>query len=195
MRSSIHSSLSRRRPVWSALSELFLDTEVRPSIAYAALACLESGYDGDELEHIWVHEVSPVLRANMFSSAGVWTGFDEEWLERAILARRTSWFDYIWKRLNRRQWEQTKRIHRWLLTVPEEQRRVAARQIFLLVWHVFDSEWTQEAIEESSHEYEQLPRTWNEAVRPLVIALHVKSYDPPLQELLLRGQAAVDAMR
>lgn len=186
--------LQRRRPVWLALSELFLDTEVRPSIAYAALTCLESGYDGAELERIWVHEVSPVLRANLMSIAGVWAGFDGEWLERQILRRRKSWFDRFGQRLNRTHWDETKRIHQWLLTVPDGDRRESAHQISRFVWYVFDAEWAKREILESPQEYAPLQRTWSEAVRPLIIALHVKEYDPPLEELLARGQSVVDSI-
>lgn len=187
--------LQRRRPIWLALSELFLDTEVRPSIPYAALACLESGYGDAELERIWVREVSPVLRANLMSPAGVWAGFDAEWMERRILRRRKSWFPRFGQGANRTHWDETKRIHQWLLTVPADARRETAHQISRLIWYVFDAGWAKREIAASLQEDDALRRTWNEAVRPLIIALHVKEYEPPLEELLARGQSIVDALR
>lgn len=77
MRSLTKKEIERRRPVWSALSDVFLDTEVRPSIPYAALACLDSGYSSKDLDSIWVHEISPVLMPNMYHPAGEWAVFDQ----------------------------------------------------------------------------------------------------------------------
>ena len=78
--------LQRRRPVWQALSDLFLDTETRPAVPAAAQVCEASQYSIDELNIIWRHEVSPVLAPNLLSVAGEWAFFDPEWLEETILA-------------------------------------------------------------------------------------------------------------
>ncbi len=80
--------LAQRRPVWLALSELFLDTDIEtllPSLAHALAA---SAYSEAELERILRDEVQPLLQWNLLSVAGVWDGFDAEWLEHSILARR-----------------------------------------------------------------------------------------------------------
>lgn len=84
--------IDRRRPVWVALSELYLDTELQPSdherIADAIIA---SGYSIVEVEHILRREVGPIVSVNMLSVAGEWAGFDEDWLVEAILKRQNSW--------------------------------------------------------------------------------------------------------
>jgi len=77
--------LERRKPVWFALSDLFLDTEISSSYEYIARVCAESGYSLHELKEILDSEVAPVCSANLLSVAGVWTGFDEQWLVTRIL--------------------------------------------------------------------------------------------------------------
>ena len=80
--------LEARRPVWIALSELFLDTDVR--IWYAAIAATlaDSPYSEDELRMILDHELTPVLQANLLQVAGEWAAFDEEWLVEEAARRR-----------------------------------------------------------------------------------------------------------
>ena len=77
--------LERRKQVWFALSDLFLDTEKSLSYEYIARVCAESGYSLHELKQILDSEVAPVCSANLLSVAGVWTGFDEQWLVTRIL--------------------------------------------------------------------------------------------------------------
>jgi hypothetical protein len=80
--------LERRRPVWSALSDLFLDTEVRPAHAWRARVCARSGFDVPALRAIFDDELHPLLYSNPLSLAGEWAGFDDAWLEGAIVSRR-----------------------------------------------------------------------------------------------------------
>lgn len=78
--------LERRRPVWQALSGLFLDNVVDDSGLRGVARCLaESGYDWSELESIMAVEVAPVLHVNLRMVAGEWAGFDPDWLEGEIL--------------------------------------------------------------------------------------------------------------
>ena len=82
------SVIEERIPVWNALSEFFLDTELhhtdRERIATVLAA---SPYSEEKLEEILRFEVTPVLRANLFSIAGEWTGFDEAWLREKLKPR------------------------------------------------------------------------------------------------------------
>ncbi|NLE47038.1 MAG: hypothetical protein GX614_01405 [Sandaracinaceae bacterium] len=81
--------LERRRPVWLALSALYLDTELgEDDHARIAEALRESGYSAEELEEILYRELHPVLCMNLISVAGEWAGFDMEWVEEEILRRR-----------------------------------------------------------------------------------------------------------
>ena len=75
-----------RRPVWAALSELFLDTNLDSAdVNRIAKALASSPYSLDELDQILLWEVYPACRSNMLSIAGEWAGFDPEWLESRIL--------------------------------------------------------------------------------------------------------------
>lgn len=79
--------LARRRPVWAALSELYLDTDETGLMDRCARDLARSDYDLDDLAQILRREVHPVLRTNLFVTAGVWNGFDLKWLESEILRR------------------------------------------------------------------------------------------------------------
>lgn len=85
--------LERRRPVWEVLSWFFLDSEMddgdRRRMADTIAA---SGYTPDEIQHILWEELYPVLRTNLYGGAGVWEGFDLDWMQEQILSgthRRT----------------------------------------------------------------------------------------------------------
>ena len=89
---SIFGTLSRaeveeRRPVWDALSCLFLRAETRPLEGMIVDRLARSPYTLDEIEDILVREVRPVCRWN----ALVWDHitFDEEWLGREIRRRKS----------------------------------------------------------------------------------------------------------
>jgi hypothetical protein len=80
----------RRRPVWEALSELFLDTDVALSREWRARQLAASPYPIEHLERILTDEVLPVCQGNLYAVAGVWSGFDLQWLEESILRRSQS---------------------------------------------------------------------------------------------------------
>lgn len=86
-----------RRAVWIAMSDLFLDTDVRLFYVDIARVCAESPYSQEELERIFREEVAPVVEPNLRSMAGEWAGFDEEWLVNTISARKPggSWIGSI----------------------------------------------------------------------------------------------------
>jgi hypothetical protein len=80
--------LERRRPVWEALSDLFLDTELHElHYRYIARVIAESGYSPAEVQSILWEEVFPVVEWNLRDPAGVWEGFRVEWLEWRILGQ------------------------------------------------------------------------------------------------------------
>ncbi len=83
--------IENRRPVWRALSDLFLDTELQDhDLSCIARFLAESPYTSSEIESILFREVYPVCIPNMLCVAGEWEGFDHAWLEASILkhARR-----------------------------------------------------------------------------------------------------------
>jgi hypothetical protein len=79
-------NIEQRKPIWMALSEFYLDTELQDSdFRHIAFTILDSPYSLDEVKTINKYEVFPILQANLLSSAGEWAGFDEEWLVEKIL--------------------------------------------------------------------------------------------------------------
>ena len=82
--------LVNRRPVWEALSELFIDTEISLNRLWRVDALAASPYSIEELEHILIDEVYPICKYNLFSVAGEWAGFDLAWLEDQVQQRLNS---------------------------------------------------------------------------------------------------------
>lgn len=100
---------ARRRPVWEALSTLFLDTDVRLLRDYRVDALASSPYSLDELEEILKHEIFPVCRWNLLSIAGEWAGFDLDWLERKILKPRSRLWSLGARQVIRsKEWRETR---------------------------------------------------------------------------------------
>jgi hypothetical protein len=80
--------LERRRPVWIALSELWLDTELEEAdLRYIAAVMKDSAYDPAQLRAIYLYEVAPVVYRNLLMPAGEWNGFDADWLVAEIERR------------------------------------------------------------------------------------------------------------
>jgi len=183
--------LARRRPVWSALSELFLDTEVRPQLGYVALACIASGYSEEELQSIWRHEVAPVLLPNMLDVAGEWAAFDQDWLEARIVERRRSVLDHAAAWWNDKTWSELRRVMTWLGGWPEHQRESVAMALYALVWAALGGSAEHKLPADLTGL--ELERVWKEASVPLLRALHVKGYEPPLSELLERCRASLQS--
>ena len=76
-----------RVPVWIALSWLYLDTEVEAFHDAIAATLAASPFPLDELQAMLMHDAHPVLFTNLMAPAGVWDGFDEDWLVERIRAR------------------------------------------------------------------------------------------------------------
>ncbi|HEY0735826.1 MAG TPA: hypothetical protein VGD69_13020 [Herpetosiphonaceae bacterium] len=80
--------LDQRRPVWDALSMLFLDTQLDDGdFAYIANVLARSPYTDAELAAIYHAEVEPVCRVNIGMAPGYWSGFPAGWIEARILSR------------------------------------------------------------------------------------------------------------
>lgn len=80
--------LERRRPVWSALSNLYLDSSYPGEVRFVARQLAASAYAIEELRQILFDEVHPVLCGNLLAPVGVWDCFDQDELERRILLNR-----------------------------------------------------------------------------------------------------------
>ena len=75
-------------PVWDALSEFFLDTELQPD-AYERIAKIlaASRYSEQDLTEILCYEVYPVCKLNMLCVAGEWAGFHPDWIKDNMTPR------------------------------------------------------------------------------------------------------------
>ncbi|GAB3794766.1 hypothetical protein GCM10028819_09500 [Spirosoma humi] len=94
----------RRRLVWLALSDLYADNELQASdLAYIRRVFVQSDYSQAEIKRINYHEVAPVLLNNLWRVAGVWQGYDKEWV-----------IDQITDRLNRPRANQSWGLIWWL---------------------------------------------------------------------------------
>ncbi len=81
----IQADLEGRRPVWLALSDLFLDTDVNLFRESNTRLLADSPYSLDELDTILREEVYSACSFNLREVAGEWASFDADWLERRIL--------------------------------------------------------------------------------------------------------------
>lgn len=72
---------SGREQLWIALSNFYLDNELEDYHYHlVASTCNEHGLSFDEAKNIDKTEVFPALYSNLLSVAGIWDGFDEDWL-------------------------------------------------------------------------------------------------------------------
>ena len=121
----VPAAIAHRRPVWLALSDVFLDPDTALSRAWRVSELARSPYSVTELEDILVFEVYPVCGPNLWSVAGVWAGFDADWLEVRIVARLASrwpWRRWAgWRRRAVRRWPE------WQATVQALQAQRASR--------------------------------------------------------------------
>ncbi len=85
------SEVARRLPVWTAMSRVFLDTELSQR-DYAAIAAAihEAGFSSDEARAILLEDVAPAFAVNLRSIAGEWAGWPDDYVRERVLAKRGS---------------------------------------------------------------------------------------------------------
>jgi hypothetical protein len=80
--------IEERMPAWEALSDFFLDNILQPDdYERIAQTLAATTYTEKEIEDILIGEVCPVCESNMFSLAGEWLGFNQDWLKEKISPR------------------------------------------------------------------------------------------------------------
>jgi hypothetical protein len=110
--------IQKRRPLWLALSELWLDTELSADdLERIARVMTASDLSIEQLRHVYLVEVAPVVSPNLRMVAGEWAGFDQEWLcseivrnlrDRQKRTRFVAWFPFTrWKMVHatERHWK------------------------------------------------------------------------------------------
>ena len=82
--------VEERLPVWKALSEFFLDTDLQPKeLEQIAQSLAATNYSEQRLEEFLNFEVCVACRWNIFS--GRWGGFEDGWLRKKII----SYYDWM----------------------------------------------------------------------------------------------------
>ena len=133
--------LLRRRPVWDAMSDLFLDTETRWSVPHVARRCAESGYDEEALERIFWAEVFPEAISNLLNVAGEWGMLK---LDEQALINRANHGSIPW--LTRRahgqmvqaSWLAARQVTAWLRELGPLERETRVRALDLLGRRYFE---------------------------------------------------------
>lgn len=106
--------VQRRLPVWHALSDVFLDTELQARDYHRIGRTLDiSGYSLAELRSILEDEVAPAFASNLWSVAGEWAGWSENDVQTIMLkslSRRRlpllSWLKWLMRRRHiEQEWE------------------------------------------------------------------------------------------
>jgi hypothetical protein len=83
-----NTELHLRLPVWSALAELFADSELSTKDKqHLAIRLRESRYSVEEIELILRDEVFPTFGGNLLTTAGNWTGWSDEEVQQRVLQR------------------------------------------------------------------------------------------------------------
>lgn len=78
-------TLKRRTPVWAALSDLFVHTDVTIFYADIIEVLRRSRYTPDEIEQIFFDEVGPVFYTNLIADDPVWSAWPPEVVREHIL--------------------------------------------------------------------------------------------------------------
>ncbi len=79
--------IARRLPVWCAMSDAFLDTELDAhNCRHMADVVRAQGFTLAEAEAIFRTEVAPAFPGNLLSMAGEWEGWSEQTVRARVLA-------------------------------------------------------------------------------------------------------------
>ncbi len=144
-----HEALARRRPLWDAMSDLFLDTEVRWHVPRVARRCVESGYDDETLERIFWAEVFPEAIPNMLQVAGDWIALA---LDEGALIKRANSGSIPWLtrrahgRMVQDEWLAVREVTAWLRPLEEPAREVHVRALDLLGRRYFETPGTTSVV-------------------------------------------------
>ena len=178
-----HEELAKRRPVWDAMSELFLDTETRWSIPHVARRCAASGYDDEALERIFWAEVFPEGIDNLLQVAGEWAGLA---LSEAALIKRANTGSIPW--LTRRahgamvqsEWLGTREVVSWLRAYSGDELAAHVRALDYLGRRYFEEPDVQSGVATPERVREVSETARLEWVR----------YEKVCEQMLLPGEAS-----
>lgn len=131
----------RRRPVWEAMSDVFLDTETRWFFPRIAQVMVDSGLAWEELDAIWRDEIYPECKHNLLQVAGEWGMMTLD--EPRLLRRAEAGPNKVGRLIYRlgagaihTQWEALGSLYRTLRTLPQETR-AAHVEVWTLLAHPY----------------------------------------------------------
>ena len=134
--------LERRKPVWDAMSDVFLDTETRWSMPYVAHVLVQSGYDAEQLDAIWWREIVPECAWNLLQVAGEWALLVVD--EDALTARADGELPLLERMMGvaaplflGRQWQAILALREGLLTLPTAGERAARTTMWTAFVHAY----------------------------------------------------------
>jgi len=149
-------NIEERKPIWNALSDFYLDTELDDAaLRHIAFTIIDSPYTFDEVKRINKYEVFPILQPNLLSPAGVWAGFDEEWLIEKITTRlnsknllsdagvEVSYQTFKW--MCKRYWQRLEKIYNDIMT-NQDSYIVTCRSAFIACVLPFQFEKSQQPV-------------------------------------------------
>lgn len=117
---SLQSETQKRLPVWTVLSELFLDTSLdERDYDRIAEVLSRSAFSRAEIERILRDEVSPAFVRNLFSVAGEWQPWSEDEVH-AIMERSL-------EQQSSKGWRAWIKRRMALRMIPSEWHLIAAR--------------------------------------------------------------------
>lgn len=131
-------STARLLPVWDAMAEHFLDTEVRHRFPHTALTCLDAGLSPLEARDVWRKDIAPTLAWNLLSVAGEWALWEEAWLIAQIAkTRRANWLIKLtshrgFARLTKDMWLPIEKSMRVLEHLDQTERRAQVQALSYL---------------------------------------------------------------
>lgn len=174
--------------LWIALSDLFLDTEVRWSLPYIARVAIEEGFSWSQVCHILDCEVTPVLAPNLYDIAGEWAGFPEDWL---LAQLHQSLPDPEGKReLSGDLYDALESVHSYLSQIsPVELRDEESRLSSLLrlclepVWSKLGSFWTWTRLL-ARCSTQEVERSFQDGVRPFIFRQLIHTGDASSIQLM-----------
>lgn len=95
---SAREDVEHRFPIWKACSDFFIDNELNEcDINHIVNVCADSKYTMRELEKIMFLEVWPAFIINLFSVAGNWTGWSDEYIKERVLAKYRFRLYFSWR--------------------------------------------------------------------------------------------------
>lgn len=86
-----NAEIERRLPVWIALSDTFLDTELSEGrYRHIAHVIIECRFSPDDALAIYHEDVVPAFAINLLSTAGEWTGWPDDYVQDRVIEARKS---------------------------------------------------------------------------------------------------------